>query len=1045
MPPSSSPSAYQVTVTSSSPRPDLTLHWAVNDWKQPPKSCLPPKTVVIDDKAVQTPFGNGGKEVVIHFTPDDAPKKVVFVLKEGEKWTNSGGADFTAQIKVPEASDLVGEILDAEATFEHWGLFNRFIMAIQNLDALDASGPTGMAFLLTWIRLSGMRQLDWYRKSNYQSKDIAHVQKQIAQKMADKARSARDPLNRVFARSALATLPRGGGNGDDIRMGILEVMRANGIREGHRPGIEDHFLEQWHQKLHTNTSPEDITICEAYLAFQHSGSMDDFWRVAWDNGKLTPEILATMDHPITGYPVHLPHIIPAMQHYLWILKTTHSGADLDVTATMAQGALDGELNYMISDMLANRHEWWVPGKIVEIRKRLEGYWRGAEGVSRDVMLLDIALDGYFRLLVERMDKGALERNDQINLLVLVLENACIASESEELGKALAFWKKVTNMERWTGDWAKLALAAADNTALVLENYMDTIASLVQPHAVAFQKACDIDAAYILNFSEEVVRGLPAFIIAPILRYMSPHLRAAAGVGPWQVVSTSLPDPVAAGTLTLLPDLGQIQGKSFTDAPMVVVVDSLTGNEDIPEGITAVLTLSATDVLSHIAIRARSQGVLLATCFDEGELGSVKEMEGKWVEAGTLPSGDVAVQVAIAPTNSCSSSNGDSGAVKKKARSKKLLSGKKKPEELLPAGTWVLQESAFTDELVGGKSKNLADLRSKLPAGVGAPNSVTLPFGCFEKVLASSENAAVAKMVASLEKKLEITTTSSSSTSTSSLPVNTLAELRSLIKTEVVAPKGLQDAVINGAITAGLCTKEYFTNGDSSSSSSSWEGLWDAIRGVWASKWTDRAWLSRRATGIPDEDLRMAVLLQQIIPAQYAFVLHTADPLTGKQENGCVHAEMVVGMGEALVGNYPGRALSANIDGTGAVDVGCLPSKRLSLVAPTNTTDADGTDGTTPVVILIARSDSNGEDLEDFAGAGLYDSIPVTPLDHVVVDYGEELIMWDGEWRGKMLGEVAEVGRAVEKAFGGAPQDVEGVVSSVDGKVYIVQTRPQVVS
>ena len=34
---------------------------------------------------------------------------------------------------------------------------------------------------------------------------------------------------------ALAGLPRGGGNGDDIRMGILNIMRANGIKEGHRP------------------------------------------------------------------------------------------------------------------------------------------------------------------------------------------------------------------------------------------------------------------------------------------------------------------------------------------------------------------------------------------------------------------------------------------------------------------------------------------------------------------------------------------------------------------------------------------------------------------------------------------------------------------------------------------------------------------------------------------------------------------------------------------------------------------------------------------
>ncbi len=36
-----------------------------------------------------------------------------------------------------------------------------------------------------------------------------------------------------------------------------------------------------------------------------------------------------------------------------------------------------------------------------------------------------------------------------------------------------------------------------------------------------------------------------------------------------------------------------------------------------------LTGSPTDVLSHVAIRARSQGVLLATCFDEAELGNLE--------------------------------------------------------------------------------------------------------------------------------------------------------------------------------------------------------------------------------------------------------------------------------------------------------------------------------------------------------------------------------------------------------------------------------------
>ena len=64
-----------------------------------------------------------------------------------------------------------------------------------------------------------------------------------------------------------------------------------------------------------------------------------------------------------------------MNHYLWILKTTHGGADMDTCLEMAKGGLDGDLQWQIYDMLRNRNEWWVPGKLVEIRQRLEPYWR----------------------------------------------------------------------------------------------------------------------------------------------------------------------------------------------------------------------------------------------------------------------------------------------------------------------------------------------------------------------------------------------------------------------------------------------------------------------------------------------------------------------------------------------------------------------------------------------------------------------------------------------------------------------------------------------
>lgn len=57
-----------------------------------------------------------------------------------------------------------------------------------------------MAFIATWLRLSSNKQLTWYRRSARQGKDIAHSQKVLAQRMADKVPSHywREPLKTLF-------------------------------------------------------------------------------------------------------------------------------------------------------------------------------------------------------------------------------------------------------------------------------------------------------------------------------------------------------------------------------------------------------------------------------------------------------------------------------------------------------------------------------------------------------------------------------------------------------------------------------------------------------------------------------------------------------------------------------------------------------------------------------------------------------------------------------------------------------------------------------
>jgi len=86
-------------------------------------------------------------------------------------------------------------------------------------------------------------------------------------------------------------------------------------------------------------------------------------------------------------------------------------------------------------------------------------------------------------------------------------------------------------------------------------------------------------------------------------------------------------------------------------------------------------------------------------------------------------------------------------------------------------------------------------------------------------------------------------------------------------------------------------------------------------------------------------------------------------------------------------------------------------------------------------------DSNGEDLEGFAGAGLYDSITVEPCLHRPVNLDEPLF-FDAGFREKLLRRLYELGKLVEANFNGAHQDIEGAVHA-DGSLVVTQSRPQV--
>ena len=47
------------------------------------------------------------------------------------------------------------------------------------------------------------------------------------------------------------------------------------------------MMEQWHQKLHNNTSPDDVIICQALMAYlEHDLDISFYWQ--------TLQVMATL-------------------------------------------------------------------------------------------------------------------------------------------------------------------------------------------------------------------------------------------------------------------------------------------------------------------------------------------------------------------------------------------------------------------------------------------------------------------------------------------------------------------------------------------------------------------------------------------------------------------------------------------------------------------------------------------------------------------------------------------------------------------------------
>ncbi|XP_050207604.1 alpha-glucan water dikinase, chloroplastic [Mercurialis annua] len=1009
----------------------LTLHWALSrnsrEWLAPPSSVLPPGSVLLSEAAEtqlttvsSAEFSNQVQCFELEIE-DDKFVGMPFVLLSNGNWIKNNGSDFYMEFSgrskqvLKDAGDgggtakaLLDKIAEMESEAQK-SFMHRFNIAADLMDQAKNSGELGLAGILVWMRFMATRQLIWNKNYNVKPREISQAQDRLTDSLQNIYTS--QPQYRELLRMIMSTVGRGGEGdvGQRIRDEILVIQRNNECKGG--------MMEEWHQKLHNNTSPDDVVICQALIDYiKNDFDISIYWKTLNENG-ITKERLLSYDRAIHSEPNfrrdQKDGLLRDLGNYMRTLKAVHSGADLESAVTNCMGYRDEGQGFMVGvkinpisglpsgfpallqfvlGHIEDKNVEALLEGLLEARQELRPMLFKSNDRLKDLLFLDIALDSAVRTAIER---GYEELNDAeqekiMYFITLVLENLALSSDdNEDLIYCMKGWNHALSMSKSKSDhWALYAKSVLDRTRLALASKAEWYQQVLQPSAEYLGSLLGVEQWAVNIFTEEIVRAGSAAALSSLLNRLDPILRKTANLGSWQVIS-----PVeVAGYVAVVDELLTVQNKSY-DRPTILVARRVKGEEEIPDGTVAVLTPDMPDVLSHVSVRARNGKVCFATCFDQNILEKLQAYEGKLLRLKPTSADIVYCEISDSELADSSSTN-----------MKEVGSSPIKLVKKQFSGRYAISSEEFTSDMVGAKSRNISHLKGKLPSWVGIPTSIALPFGVFEKVLSDGSNQEVAKKLELLKKKL------------GEGDFSVLGKLRQTVL-ELAAPQQLVQELKVTMQASGMPWP-----GDEGEQR--WQQAWLAIKKVWASKWNERAYFSTRKVKLDHDYLCMAVLVQEIINADYAFVIHTTNPSSGDSSE--IYAEVVRGLGETLVGAYPGRALSfvCKKQDLNSPQVLGYPSKPIGLFIRRS---------------IIFRSDSNGEDLEGYAGAGLYDSVPMDEEEKVVVDYSSDPLIIDGNFRKSILSSIAQAGNAIEELYG-TPQDIEGVIR--DGKLYVVQTRPQ---
>lgn len=621
-------------------------------------------------------------------------------------------------------------------------------------------------------------------------------------------------------------------------------------------------------------------------------------------------------------------------------------------------------------------------------------------------------------------------NDPIGVLTVGIQQLGLSGwkpeECKAIGNELLSWEERGVLETEGSEdgktiWALRLKATLDRSRRLTEQYSETLLQIFPEKVQILGKSLGIPENTVRTFTEAEIRAGVVFQVSKLATLLLKAVRRTIGFSGWDVL---VPGD-AFGELIQVDRIIPGTLPSSATGPVILVVNKADGDEEVTaagSNISGVILLQELPHLSHLGVRARQEKVVFVTCDDDDKVSDVRQLIGKYVRleassTGVKLTASSSEKAGGVSTNKLPSSNASSaGAASSDSSASPIAVKSSQFKEVGPTrGVIPLVDADVQSS--GAKAASCAQLAvlatssTKVYSDQGAPASFKVPAGAvipFGSIEAALETNKLMETFTLLVEQIE----------TAEIDGGELDkhcdDLQKLISSLLPGQEVIESLGKVFPSNARLIVRSSANVEDLAGMSAA--GLYDsipnvspsdpirfghAVARVWASLYTRRAVLSRRAAGVLQKDAMMAVLVQEMLSPDLSFVLHTLSP-TDNNHN-FIEAEIAPGLGETLASGTrgtPWRLSSGKFDDT------------VRTLAFANFSEE---------MVVGGNSPADGEVI------------------HLTVDYSKKPLTIDPIFRRQLGQRLGAVGFFLERKFG-SPQDVEGCL--VGKEIFIVQSRPQ---